>query len=579
MSMPDRLPRLFKFVAWPRWRRVLANLPSCPTGMASILLVATLQRLWRLGLECASRDECFSWRMIQYPLWEQVERTAADVHPPLYYLVLSGWSSVAGSSMIALRGLSVLLSLASIPLMYLAVSESLAWRNAVTHPRSRHLLALFAAALLAFHPAQVEAARVARMYSLGVFHGVLSAWLLLRALRAQADGNRWWTAHGLSLAALAYTHYFGFFTIAAQWAFVGGLTVIETLARRRDVAKRYLLGAIVSIVVAALLYAPWVPHQLAQMRQVQAGYWIPRPTWRDVADAFSAWSAGLERPALEELIIWGVVVMVPIVAGLWRRRAMTLFWLCQAAAAWAASLAISWSSDTPIFQPRYLVISHAAWVGLMGVSVAALKRPLLQFIFGWLISTTCLFGAWAQMAAIPGESPAVAQAFEWIARVSRDGDVVITGWWAEVNRVRYYAWAAGAKNLPVKCERPDVDPEHHYVHLASLSDEDFTTDVEMARHQGRWWSVVPHGGSVPVRNPTILDQKTFLGPRDHVGWTVTLYNIPSRRRGADALKVTSPHTDGETFARPESCMGHHERSMVALAFSKFSWSSRSSTSS
>lgn len=130
------------------------------TWLAAILLlmaVALFVRCYRLALPVLSVDEAFSWRLAQYAPADLIRRTAADVHPPLYYLLLKVWLAVAGDSPGSLRGFSVLWSVLTIPLLYLVCREilvegepgqecaALGWRGG----------AFFSAALLTFHLAQV----------------------------------------------------------------------------------------------------------------------------------------------------------------------------------------------------------------------------------------------------------------------------------------------------------------------------------------------------------------------------------------------------------------------------------------
>src|SRR5438477_1105040 len=52
-------------------------------------------------------DESYTATLIESNYGDIVHRTALDVHPPLYYLVLKAWSSVFGSSVVDLRLFSV----------------------------------------------------------------------------------------------------------------------------------------------------------------------------------------------------------------------------------------------------------------------------------------------------------------------------------------------------------------------------------------------------------------------------------------------------------------------------------------
>src|SRR5256885_3262434 len=96
---------------------------AAPAVLVLAVLLGAAFRLERLGSAELTTDEAFSWRMATYPPGEIVARTAADVHPPLYYLVLAGWRRLAGDSPSALRGLSALSGMGVIALGFLLARE------------------------------------------------------------------------------------------------------------------------------------------------------------------------------------------------------------------------------------------------------------------------------------------------------------------------------------------------------------------------------------------------------------------------------------------------------------------------
>src|SRR5205807_2526882 len=81
-------------------------------------------RYYHLEFPILTNDESFSWRLTQYPPAEVIQRTGADVHPPLYYLLLQGWVTIWGDSPAALRGLSVLFGVLAVFMVYLLSLET-----------------------------------------------------------------------------------------------------------------------------------------------------------------------------------------------------------------------------------------------------------------------------------------------------------------------------------------------------------------------------------------------------------------------------------------------------------------------
>jgi uncharacterized membrane protein len=152
------------------------SMPRFRICLIALCLIAAGLRLAWLDSAVLSRDEGSSWRVSRYAPLDVVRHCAANVHAPLSFLLLKAWTGVFGDSVFAMRFLSALYGVLCVPLMYLTVLESarLRWRATPTPllgegrvRASLHWGALAAAALVTFHPLQLEASRTARMYSLG----------------------------------------------------------------------------------------------------------------------------------------------------------------------------------------------------------------------------------------------------------------------------------------------------------------------------------------------------------------------------------------------------------------------------
>lgn len=213
-----------------------------------VLLLGAALRLLALGRESLWLDEVISVWQVQRPLPEMMRFVAADIHPPLYYLLLHGWLAVwspppAGGEAL-IRFPSALASLFSLPLSYLA---------------GRRLggpaVGLAAAALLAVFPLDVWYAREARMYSLASLWALAEIWAGLNV----ADRDRWSDHAAFALAVLAgmYTHY----PFALVW--VAGLGLVPLLAYckgRRLPARRWLVTQ-AGIVAGLIPLVPFAVHQ------------------------------------------------------------------------------------------------------------------------------------------------------------------------------------------------------------------------------------------------------------------------------------------------------------------------------
>lgn len=251
-------------------------------GLLLILGLAYFLRCDRLALPPLSRDEAFSWRLATYSTGELLRHMPGDAHPPLYYIVLKGWTTSFGDSPVALRSLSIFFALASIVVLYALCREAAAHipSSSASTAFTGTTGALFSTLLFAIHldPAN-DPSRTARMYSLGVLLAGLTAWTLLRALRCSRGCLGWWLGYGLAVTAFCYTHYYAFFTVAAQAIFVVGVLAVRALKDTATSVRAALTGFLLAGGFAFLLYVPWIPVWWKQAHDVLQGFWIDPVTW------------------------------------------------------------------------------------------------------------------------------------------------------------------------------------------------------------------------------------------------------------------------------------------------------------
>lgn len=220
-----------------------------------VLPLALVLRGWHIEQQNLWLDELYSLDVARRPLTEIVRCAAADVHPPLFYILLKIWMNLFGDSAAAVRSLSVVASLAAVVSVFRLVA-----------PRYGGQVALTTTLLMSVSAHQIFFAQEARMYPL-----VMA--LVLGALRGYAQ----WREHGierglavyvwLALAAM-YCHYFAVLAVVAVNAhFLWSAWGVTRAATRRQ-ARRWVIAQ----GVIGLLYAPWIEILLAQMQRGQ--------TWR-----------------------------------------------------------------------------------------------------------------------------------------------------------------------------------------------------------------------------------------------------------------------------------------------------------
>lgn len=274
--------------------------------------MAVALRSLRLDFQPLWWDEGYSIWFAHLPLGEMLRRTAEDIHPPLYYALLGGWSQLFGLAPAALRLFSVGVGVLAVGLMF-GVGASLGGRRA----------GWLAAFLLAISPLYVFYSQEVRMYALVALWsllatGLAAAWLGLTRSRRLAGHSPWMLAGYVAAVVLAlYTQYYaGFLAVGLAAA---GLWV---LWRRRAPWRR---GAawLVAQASALLLYLPWLRFAAPRLapyvsQKVVADSDRPLGLIEYLARHLSAYAAGhLEGP----LASWwwlGVLGLAPLLWGMAR---------------------------------------------------------------------------------------------------------------------------------------------------------------------------------------------------------------------------------------------------------------------
>jgi uncharacterized membrane protein len=170
--------------------RIKSSLVLSLCLVAMTLAIAVAARKLDVGGRVLTYDESTSWRITTYSWSELLQRLRHDAHPPLHYLLWKGWTSFAGTSVAALRGPSIIFGTLAIAFLILLLGEA-------KPLLARHALcggAIVAALVAGTNILQVQSGATARMYALGSLLAMVTAWLLLKALRAESWQLVWWTA-------------------------------------------------------------------------------------------------------------------------------------------------------------------------------------------------------------------------------------------------------------------------------------------------------------------------------------------------------------------------------------------------
>jgi hypothetical protein len=237
-------------------------------------------------------DEALSVHIASLPMGDIPDALRHDGHPPLYYWLLHLWMEVFGDGDVAVRALSGIVGVATLPL---------AW--AAGHRLGGRRVAAVALVVLATSPYAVRYATEARMYSLVMLLVLAGYVALVEVLRGGSRG--WVPVLAVSAGLLPWTHYWGLYLVAA----VGVLLVWRWW---RDVELRPRRGrAIVAVATGTLPFLLWVPALLDQAAHTGTPWGdAARPATMFV-DTIDAMGGG----AFAEARMYGVLVVVLAIIG------------------------------------------------------------------------------------------------------------------------------------------------------------------------------------------------------------------------------------------------------------------------
>jgi 4-amino-4-deoxy-L-arabinose transferase-like glycosyltransferase len=349
------------------------SLNDTKTKFVLILVLALILRLVAISSRPIWYDESFSIllaekgpaEILRGTLATDSNSSAAEEHPPAYYFMLWGWMEIFGSSLLAVRLLSVSVSLGIILCIYQI---------------SRHLFdpatALTAAFLSAILPFQIHYGQEIRMYVL------LTFWLCLATL---AFLKRQWILFSLAAALAQYTH-----NLAAFYLIPLAFTPIF----QKD--WKTLRSLTFSAIGAVIIYSPWIVHLPAQLLKVTSSFWIEKPGVDKLFTLFLLYLPHLPLPNTLLMPSLLVSTLTLAIAAFQTYRAQkgdskkTAKGLWLAYLSFAPPLLLWWTSQiSPIYVERALLPSHAifciwlAWVLIH----TKLPPPIALFTFILILSS------------------------------------------------------------------------------------------------------------------------------------------------------------------------------------------------
>jgi hypothetical protein len=369
------------------------------TRASMIVAVCTLIGLaWRAeGLLRRSFwvDEVLTFWRAQMPTVDALLTDLASTpFPPLYYVLLWGWTRIWGVSELSVRALPLIFGVVTIPATYLV------WAGLIGRNR-----ALWATALLSTNAFHVFYSQDAKMYAAVWFLATVSSGAFLHALVTGPRQVDWLAAYGISNAALLQVSYVGVVPMAIQ--FLYGLMCFS---RVRPIAGRLSVAAALSCVPCVA----WLPNTLRAVTQRTGISWIPPVSGyrmaAELSQAFGYYALGYRVTPDYAGDMWGWCFSQLYAPAEWLAAAVILVYLIRLVRrpkdvqadkppepqSSAASLYLVLSVVVPavaafLFSiivyplwgpPRYLTASGPAILLLLGSALGSLERQALAGLLG-----------------------------------------------------------------------------------------------------------------------------------------------------------------------------------------------------
>ena len=333
---------------------------SYPYNLVTVItIIASVFSLLHIGQKSLWLDEGYSilfgkvswgdfWLITYYLELNQV----------LYHLLLRFWL-VFGDSEFAVRSLSALFSVASVPVLYALASRLFGVRAG-----------LISILLLSGNAFFVAYAQEARGYALVLFLVVLSSYLFVRVIEDPSDRRIFCGYICISTLAV-YAHFFGALVLMAQALSVPFIPAGK-LQLRKLVLANLLIAALLSPIVLFVLF-----------KDVGQLSWVPKPTFsslkslaQDLAGNAGSWGNQVIMPLTAFYVFACLIALMDALLTVLKTGRSIDTWRYVLIISWVAvpiCLTFSLSFWKPLLASRFLIVSLPGLVLLAGVGISIIR--------------------------------------------------------------------------------------------------------------------------------------------------------------------------------------------------------------
>lgn len=227
----------------------------------SIIAALTVFTIIRCMDNTVFGDDAYSIMIARDSLVNTLRATAADVHPPLYYIYFKSMCRLFGNT-----GFIYHLSGA---LPFLAL---LYWSSYTFYKKYGFCFTIIFVLGISFLPQAFNMIIRVRMYTLALLFVTMCFYYALRIL--ECEDNKSWFIFTVCGIGAAYTHYYAFAVVC----FIYLTLLIWTIYAQREELKKIFLCIVISIIS----YIPWMSYFFTTLERTGSDFWITQiPTWRE----------------------------------------------------------------------------------------------------------------------------------------------------------------------------------------------------------------------------------------------------------------------------------------------------------
>lgn len=355
-------------------------------------------------------DEALAVNIAHLPVNQIGPWLRHDGAPPLYYWLLHYWIAAFGTSDLAVRSLSGIFSVASLPLAWWCGKRS-----------GGRVVAWITVLVLVANPYAIIYATSVRMYSMEVF--LVFAGILAVRRAFELPSLQRVALLGLLVAILVYTQYWGFYVVAALGLFLIG--TIRRSPQHHDAAMRMLIA----LAIGVATFAPWIPTFLYQAKHTGTPWGKPILPPTPIGLTFQDFSGGQQHEGWIMLIGFIVLVFLGVFGKAIDERHIDIDLEGQPSIRWdatvgAAALVIgttaAWAGRTA-FQSRYSSIVFPFFVLLIAHGIVCFSKRQLRSL---IVAGVVLLGFVGGVRNVTANRTSAGNVAAILRKEAKPGDVV-----------------------------------------------------------------------------------------------------------------------------------------------------------